>query len=312
MKVFISYSHRQGSWVWERLVPVLRAAGCAEVLADKERFLAGRDVFAQMDALQDAADLSLLVLSPEYLASAACRHEMDRAITGDPDFSRGKVLPVKRADCDMTAFTSRPKVPLWVNLADERDPGAWNLLLKTLDAMKLGATAPHWLDVRDELVRRFCDNRESVNLLTHGEPNWSAMLDNLKQGWVPNLATVNLDDPSTASQEGLVRQMLFAFGVSATIARGAHSVAALNELKSIPGPLFLALKKFDNVSARRRTPRIVGYHPDLFFALRYLVSDERKLVLLVQSWTPFSELWPKDHALSPLTLPTIVMRELRA
>jgi len=35
MKVFISYSHRQGEWVWSRLVPVLKAAS-AEVLIDKD------------------------------------------------------------------------------------------------------------------------------------------------------------------------------------------------------------------------------------------------------------------------------------
>jgi len=31
VKVFVSYSHRQGEWVWGRLVPVLKASG-AEVL----------------------------------------------------------------------------------------------------------------------------------------------------------------------------------------------------------------------------------------------------------------------------------------
>jgi hypothetical protein len=33
MKVFVSYSHRQGEWVLDALVPVLRASGC-DILVD--------------------------------------------------------------------------------------------------------------------------------------------------------------------------------------------------------------------------------------------------------------------------------------
>ncbi|NUM73280.1 toll/interleukin-1 receptor domain-containing protein [candidate division KSB1 bacterium] len=66
--VFISYSHHQGEWVWQRLKPCLQAGG-TEVRIDVERFRAGKEVTAQRDAQQDASDFSLLVLSPEYLAS---------------------------------------------------------------------------------------------------------------------------------------------------------------------------------------------------------------------------------------------------
>lgn len=39
-KVFISYSHKQGIWVLDRLVPVLR--GGAEILIDTVRFQMSR------------------------------------------------------------------------------------------------------------------------------------------------------------------------------------------------------------------------------------------------------------------------------
>ena len=46
MKIFVSYSHRQGEWVRDALVPVLRASG-SEILIDWERFKAGFAVVGQ-------------------------------------------------------------------------------------------------------------------------------------------------------------------------------------------------------------------------------------------------------------------------
>ena len=133
-RVFISYSHHQGQWVCERLVPILRAAGCADVLLDRERFRAGRGLQGQMDATQDQADVSLLVLTPDYLASDYCRHEMQRALASDPDFRRDRVLPVQRADCDLSTFQRTSDPPLRVNLTHDTDPAPWSLLLKSLAA----------------------------------------------------------------------------------------------------------------------------------------------------------------------------------
>ena len=67
----------------QRLVPCLKAGG-GEVLIDLERFRAGFGVKGQMDATQDQAEAHLLILSPEYLQSEYCRHEMQRAIACDP------------------------------------------------------------------------------------------------------------------------------------------------------------------------------------------------------------------------------------
>src|SRR5262245_28753509 len=99
-RVFISYSHAQGQWVIDRLVPCLRAGG-AEVLIDQERFTAGKAVVGQMDAVQDHAEMNLLVFSPQYLQSDYCLHEMDKAVSRDPQFHTGSVVPVKRVACDL-------------------------------------------------------------------------------------------------------------------------------------------------------------------------------------------------------------------
>jgi len=305
-KVFVSYCHTQGQWVRERLVPILRAAGCADVLIDRERFLAGRGVKGQMDATQDQADVSLLVLSPEYLKSEYCRHEMERAIAADPDFGRDKVLPVKREACDLSPFQRADDPPLWVDLTNDSDPAPWALMLKSLGATRLNTAAPHWLDVRDEIVRKLRDQQQSVNLVVHGLPNWHALRDHLRQDWLPRLAVVNLDEPATATLEGLVGEILRACGCAVDVPRGARSLGALNALKSVPGSLLLAFTHFDNVRARKK-----AYGADIFFALRNLITDQRKLVLLVESRAPAKELLPRDHPLSGLHFHAVELHELK-
>ena len=94
-KIFVSYNHESGMWVFDRLIPALKAGG-AEVLVDRERFMAGKGVINQMDYLQDQADKHLLVLTEKYLLSDYCRHEMERAIAVDPIFARGVVIPLLR------------------------------------------------------------------------------------------------------------------------------------------------------------------------------------------------------------------------
>src|SRR3954451_5605366 len=98
--VFVSYSRQQSEWVWDRLVPCLKAGG-GEVLIDREQFEAARAVKKQMDEVQDRARLNVLVSSPDYLASDFCRHEVRRAVRRDPAFDAGVVIPVKRVACTL-------------------------------------------------------------------------------------------------------------------------------------------------------------------------------------------------------------------
>jgi hypothetical protein len=121
---------------------------------------------------------------------------------------------------------------------------------------------------------------------------------------VPGLAVVNLDDPTTATLEGLVRAILATCGLRAEVPRGVGCVAALNALKAMPAPQFLAFAHFDNVIGRKK-----AYGVELFYSLRHLISDERKLVALFETRTPFRELLPKEHPLSSLHPETIELRQ---
>ena len=121
MKVFVSYSHRQGEWVRDALVPVLRASG-AEVLVDWERFRAGFAVVGQMDSTQDRADRHVLVLSSDYLASDDRRHEMERAIGSIPTSPGARSFRPSWMTCESCLGRSKLLNPLYVDLQKPEAP----------------------------------------------------------------------------------------------------------------------------------------------------------------------------------------------
>jgi hypothetical protein len=288
-KVFVSYSHLQGEWVWDRLYPCLVAGG-AEVLIDRKRFEAGLAVFDQMDRVQDCAEIHVLVLSPDYLASAACRHEMARAIAGDPNFQHGRVIPVVRVPCDLPEEIRRPN-PLYVNLTDDRDAAQWDLLLSGCGA-DLGANAPDWLGAREQ-VREYLHRGQSVNLVVKGEPRRREFLERIREDLGGAMAMVDLDSGAAASRRSLVAEILKACGTPAEVPDVPEDLAVLhNRLSDLPGTR-LCLRHFDRVAER-------GYGLDFFSALKYLVMDCRKLVLLIESRAPYVSLLPANNSLTKL------------
>lgn len=286
MKVFVSYSHRQGKWVWDWLVPVLKAGG-ADVLIDRKRFEAGKSVKGQMDAAQDEAERHLLVLSPEYLDSEYCTHEMERAVQA------GGALPVILKDVPVPAPLD---TVLQVDLRDERAEDQWALLLDSLKA-SLGCNAPEWLKARDEIVRALKRN-QSVNLVTEPGTAWRALIAHIREEYLPRLGRLDLENPVTyTTRRRLVEEMLAAVGAPTKIQPDQEDLAVLYEtLKKRKKVSYLALTQFHLVPDRPY------YDADLFHALRYLVMEEKKLVLLVQTREKaFIELLP-DHPLSEIAM----------
>lgn len=288
-KVFISYSHQQGEWVWNNLVPCLKAGG-AEVRIDIERFRAGKEVVAQMDAEQDASDLSVLVLSPEYLASAMCQHEMQRALACN------KFVAVLRADC---VVPDEIKKTLYVDLRNDKAADKWDLLLHECE-VDLGATAPDWLNARDEIVRRLRDHY-SVNLVVphvvkRSKPKWRELLEHLQKDYFPEMGEVNLERGVNNARHGLVAAMIQACGASLSVPKEPDDLITLAQyFEQRPTPARIALTHFDMVVHRP------NYEINLFAALRHLMTEQRKLALLIHSRTHFVELLPANHPLSSIS-----------
>lgn len=287
-KVFVSYSHRQGEWVWDRLVPVLKAGG-AEPLVDRERFRLGRALFDQMDALQDEADIHLLCLSEEYLASAACRHEMERAIALDPD-RKGIVIPVKLAPVDLPDGLAAGN-PLYADLRDDSNAGTWDLVLGACEA-DLGTTAPQWLEARDE-TRRFLTRGDSVSLVTRGDGiAWRALLTSVPDGTLAPLAVVDLSNPVAVSRRGLIEEILRTLGLPGSVPSPPEDLVFFGKALGGERLRHLALTHFDLV---RERPDL---NHDFFAALRYMVAEDKRLVLLLQSRNNLSQLLPDGHPIS--------------
>ena len=298
-KTFISYCHRQGDWVWGRLVPCLKAGG-AELLIDQERFELGKALVGQMDALQDQADKHLLVLSADYLSSPYCCHEMDRAIALDPGFASGIVVPALREACALPPSITGPN-PLHADLCDDRQADPWTQVLQQCGATGLGTTAPAWLAARDEVVR-YLERNQSVNLVVDNGVNWRALLEHLVNDYPLGLARVDLQDPDTTSRRGLLAAITKALGERVSLSDEPRDLADFKALLEARSNTRMALTHFDLVPHRRY------YDVDLFAALRFLMMDMRKLTLLVQSRTPFAVLLPKDHPLSDIDLKTVELR----
>jgi hypothetical protein len=300
--MFISYSHKQGEWVWDRLVPCLKACG-AEVLFDKEEFEAACALKQLEEDIQSRADLNVLVFSPDYLTSKYCQREMERAIERDPKFESGITIPVLRVQCDLPPAIALP-APLYVDLRDDQNADSWKLLLEKCDS-DLGTPAPQWLKARDD-IRRYLIRGESVNLTVQGEVKWRPLIEDLRRD--PSLADlrgVDLTDPETYARQTLVQAILSACGVPGPVPDKPHDLVEFGRaLKLRPNAAHLALTHFDHVAHR------ADYEIDLFAALRYQMTESRKLVLLIQSRKPFLSLLPKEHPLSTITAPkTVELRE---
>ena len=287
MKVFVSYSHRDGAWVLDRLVPVLRAGG-VEVMIDRQRFRLGGSVIGQMDAEQDGAEKSLLVLSQAYLASNYCMHELRRAVARDPDFSRYLTLPVRLDDA-----TLPPELDSSIHayLADEARIDGWGKVLDGCEA-DLGCTAPSWLAARDGLVRELGRYR-SVNLVVRGDrPKWRPLLSDLEENRIPDLGHVDLQDPATTTRDGFAVAILQSLGLRVTsLARRPHDLVDFrNKVLALKRKTRVGITHFDLFQYRR------AYDVDLVGTLRWLIMEnERPLTLLVQSRAPFAELLPIQH-----------------
>jgi hypothetical protein len=97
---FISYSHRNQEWVRGWLLPRLEEAGL-RVLIDFRDFEPGAPVLTEMERAVLQSQKTLLVLTPDYLASEWAEFENILASTLDPAARRRRVIPLLLKPCEL-------------------------------------------------------------------------------------------------------------------------------------------------------------------------------------------------------------------
>jgi len=247
----------------------------------------------------DGADNCVIVLSPQYLSSENCRHELRRAVARDPHFKNGFVVPVKIEQCTIPRLLSASN-PLYADLTVKTDPHAWGLVLAAC-GIDLGTNAPEWLRARDAVVRSI-RRHESVNLIVRGAPAWRQLVEHIRDDFFPEIGVVDLDRGATASRRGLVSEILTVSGVASAPPAEPEDLVFLDQaLSSLPRSR-VALLHFDRVRSR-------SYGPDFWKALRFLVMDSKRLVLLLESRAPVGSIIPAEQLDSPIELQTVELQE---
>ena len=97
--VFISYSHRDDEWVWNWLLPRLKAAGLV-VCVDRESFDIGVPSLVNMERAVARSRKTLLVLTPSWVESEWTNFESLLVQTDDPIGLRRRMLPLLLEPCE--------------------------------------------------------------------------------------------------------------------------------------------------------------------------------------------------------------------
>jgi TIR domain len=290
---FVSYSHHQQEWVWNRLVPILEGAGVHGLLLDADRFRAGKGVIGQMDATQDLADVTLAVLSEEYLASEYCKHEMERA------FATHTIIPIVRHDCEVPAVFDGTDPILRVDLRDPEDPQQWGGLLEA-------CRASAWLQAAAR-VAQYLQRGQSVNLVCTSEALWKPLLRRVRRELIEPIGEVDLERGMTLTRPSLVEQILGACGRPGPVPAEPYDLIELDRrITDAQGRSLVAFLHFDQVSYRQY------YNIDLFSTLRHLMMGSRKLVLLAHSHREFASILPENHPLSDINITTVALQPKRS
>ncbi|HUR80578.1 MAG TPA: toll/interleukin-1 receptor domain-containing protein [Thermoanaerobaculia bacterium] len=163
--VFISYSHKDGQWVNEVLVPQLQASG-VDVLVDAEDFQPGPAALQNMADAVAGAQRTLVVLTPNWVASEWTRYEGLLSAYDDPTGTRGKMIPILRVKCEPPKWVA---IRSWLDFLDDTRVG--QQMARLVRAIKRGPDAAAVkIEVVNEGLRTLAD-------LIAGGPARDALLE---------------------------------------------------------------------------------------------------------------------------------------
>ncbi|MCU0523169.1 MAG: toll/interleukin-1 receptor domain-containing protein [Anaerolineae bacterium] len=134
--VFISYCHADREWVWNWLIPRLKAEGLA-LCTDQESFEIGVPSLINMENAVLASRHTLLVLTPAYVGSEWTLYEQILTQTQDPIGLRQRTLPVLREPCELP-----PRIAMLTYLDLREGADAGRQMERLLNAIRGGRSLP--------------------------------------------------------------------------------------------------------------------------------------------------------------------------
>jgi hypothetical protein len=149
----------------------------------------------------------------------------------------------------------------------------------------------------------FLARGQSANLLVRGNGlQWRQLIRHLKDVHLPQLACIDLQHPATVPRDGLLNHMLLELGAREQVRPPPYDLGDFGRIVSeMPAPVRVCLDHFD-LAPHRET-----YDVNLYSTLRYMVSETRQLVLLIQSRTPFAAILPRNNPLSSIDIKQVTL-----
>lgn len=137
MHIFVSYSHRDRPWA-EWIAWQLEQAHF-DVIIQAWDFRAGTNFVLNMQAAVQAADRTLLVVSPDYLKSAFAAPEWAAGFALDPGGMEGRLLPVRVRECRPPGLLAQL---VYVDLVGLKPEAAREKLLNAVQGHRLKPDLP--------------------------------------------------------------------------------------------------------------------------------------------------------------------------
>jgi hypothetical protein len=127
--VFISYSHKDGDWVWDELIPRLEEVGIRSCI-DKRDFIIGVPSIQNMEMAIDNSRYVLAILTSDWIDSEWTDFEILLVQTSDPAARRQRLIPLLLKPCTLPSRISMLTYLDFTNVLDQN----WNRLLKIFES----------------------------------------------------------------------------------------------------------------------------------------------------------------------------------
>jgi hypothetical protein len=139
-KVFISYNRADRDWA-EWIAGAIERAGYQPIL-DVWNFPPGENFVLRMQEAATESDLTLAVLSKDYLEALYTQPEWAAAFAKDPTGKERKLIPVRVAACSLTGMLSQIICIDLVGLGEQGRRACSTGWTKTLRQASVAITVP--------------------------------------------------------------------------------------------------------------------------------------------------------------------------